>query len=88
MRISQKKLVALLSPHLSRLGIVNILKEIKKAKKAKVVIYLDEVRQSGWRTELIPYYLGSGAVFDADFVERVEDYLTKEGIEWRVKNSG
>jgi len=57
-----------------------------KTVKTNDSINLTEIIDNrGWQPLLIPIYLGVNTVYRKSIVIKVENKLTKMGIEWRVK---
>jgi hypothetical protein len=43
------------------------------------------IKDRKWKEDLIPLYLGSGKEFSKSYIINIENYLTRIGVEWRVK---
>lgn len=60
-----------------------LIEDLRIVKKEICVIHFDEVLRRGWDSTLMCFYLGNGRFFDADFVEKVENYLIRVDINFK-----
>ncbi len=84
MKIKRKDLYLALEELVGVSKAHQLINDLEVIKEAAPVIHRVHVLRRGWNESLIGYYLGTGIFFDQSLVKKVEEYLTQEGIEWKI----